>query len=131
MLRQAIALEGGLDIRRVPARERIELDLAGRSFGKGQRAALAAMITLASGDPGIEAAQGTLERAHLAKRAAAIGIARPEIAIRIFGGDLGRVGFDRAQIGQAEALAQDVAIGEGGVEMLAGLEKDHRYRWID
>ncbi len=65
------------------ARQRIELQPRALDFHGGNTAALAALITLASVDPGVEVVEHFAQRLDLAQIAAGVWISGPEVARRI------------------------------------------------
>src|SRR5688500_14596094 len=131
MPRQLEILERLIDLRLAPARQRIDLDLAIADFGDRQRRALLGLEALAAGEPGVELLQRGVERQHLAQVAAAVRLLRPQIARRVFAREVGRARLQRTRVGEAEAVDQDIAIGESLEEVLAGLEEQHRRRLVD
>src|SRR5262245_8756181 len=131
MARQAEILESLVDLLLAPMRKRIDLDAATGDLGDRQGGATGSLVALAAGDPGIELAQCLAERNDLAQMAAAVGLLRPQIALRILARQVGWVGLQRARVGETEAVDQDIAIGEGLEEVLAGLEEQDRRRLID
>ena len=85
MTRQLVPREIGLDPLGAPVRERIELDAAVDALDQRQLIPPAALVALAAVDPGGEALERARQRLDLAQRAAAVGIALPEIARGIGG----------------------------------------------
>ena len=59
------------------------------------------------------------------------GIGIPEHALGIGGRDGGFLGLDHPEVGQAQALGQEVAVAERLAEELAGIEEDHGKAAVD
>ena len=77
MARQFVPVEISEEHRRVPSGERIDLDAIAFGLEQGERGARRALVSLASGDPGLEGRERLGERVDLADAAAAIGVVRP------------------------------------------------------
>ena len=80
------------DVLQRPARQRIELDLAGDRIGldRRQRGAHTALEPLAAGDPAGKTGQRLVERLGLADVAAQVGLAAPQLAVGIGPGEVRR-----------------------------------------
>jgi hypothetical protein len=63
--------------------------------------------------------------------AAAVRVLGPQIAGLILAREIRGGRFERARVGEAEAVDQDVAVGEGLEEVLAGFEEQHRGCLVD
>ena len=116
MARQAAFLESRSDFLAAPMGERVEADAAIGGLDGFEPAAFAAVIALATGDPGVETAKRALERQDFTQIATQIRVALPQRAVRVVTGEVEGNWFDGAHVAQAQAAYQYAAVGKGVVK---------------
>jgi hypothetical protein len=131
MLRQAARLEGRLDPVERPTDQGIDLHLAVHGLDRRQIPAHLTLVAFAPGNPSVEAFERAPQRQHLAEMATGIGAVPPERPVRVLGEQRRPVGRDGADILEAQFAGELVAVVEGFLEVLAGIEEDHRHRRVD
>jgi len=116
----------GLELGLAPVGERIELHLAVGRLDHRQAQAVAAMEALAAGDPGVEAAQGAVQRQHLADVAAGVDARAPQVRLGVLGRQIGIGRTQVAHIGQSEPSGQGLAVVQRLAKQHARVEEQHR-----
>ena len=116
MARQAAFAECVVDIFGAPMGQRVEADAAIDGLDGLQPATFAAVIALATGDPGVETVKRALERQDFTQIATQIRVALPQRAARVVTGEVEGNWFDGAHVAQAQAAYQYAAVGEGVVK---------------
>ena len=116
---------------RAPTREGIDLDMRRISLEHRQVEPGRRLETLASGDPGVEAGQGTLQRLGLAEGAAAVGVPYGARGIAIQPRGLFGRRSDASDIAEPEMRRQRVAIAQRLGEVAAGVDEEHGRSPVD
>src|SRR6266513_1618934 len=100
--REIVAREMRVDVSQRPIAEWIETESAVEEFDSTHCGALARLKPLAAGNERGKSVQRALERLHLAKRAARVGIARPQRPFGILVGARNGMRTERANIRQSK-----------------------------